>query len=232
MHQRKANKCGPDYCAGTNNTHGNPYFCGDYRLGPKILPAKLPLASEIYAYDRLGGLCPGAFLAKWYNATAGSYIYPEQNGFQLNTANAPIDGNQTLVVGMKLDRFGSEYGTQLLLEPIGRMLMLEVQVISCRLFRLPISNALSRPQTSIHPPPNPHTRITIIFTRSSNHSTFSVALLLVSHVLTHFPSSTSSTQSLHHSLVRPTGPGNAIRGIRERYDTGEFFLHYPGLANN
>lgn len=105
------NNCGSDYCAGTNNTKGNPYFCGDARLGPKILPTKLPLASETRGYDRLGGLCPGDFLKKWYNTTAGSYIYPPQEGFQLNTGNAPIDGNQTLAAGMKLDRFGSEYGT-------------------------------------------------------------------------------------------------------------------------
>ncbi|KAF7975342.1 hypothetical protein HWV62_9789 [Athelia sp. TMB] len=109
--ERTTLKCGPDYCAGTNNTHDNPYFCGDSRLGPKILPKKLPLASEVYGYDRLGGHCPGEFLKKWYNSTAGSFIYPPQNGFQLNTANAPIDGNQTLLVGMRLDRFGSEYGS-------------------------------------------------------------------------------------------------------------------------
>jgi len=108
--------CGQDYCAGTNNTDSH-YFCGDSRLGPKQLPTKLPLSSEVYAYDRLGGLCPGAFLEKWYNTTSGSYIYPPQNGFQLNTANSPIDGNQTLAVGMRLDRFGSEYGS--FLSPVG-----------------------------------------------------------------------------------------------------------------
>jgi hypothetical protein len=79
------------------------------------LPTKLPLSSEVYAYDRLGGLCPEEFLKKWYNVTG--YIYPPQNGFQLNTANNPIEGNQTLAVGMKLDRFGSEYGS--FLSPAG-----------------------------------------------------------------------------------------------------------------
>ncbi|KZP11315.1 hypothetical protein FIBSPDRAFT_819638 [Athelia psychrophila] len=113
----EVNKCGSDYCAGTNNTKGNHYLCGDARLGPTKLPTKLPLSSEIYGYDRLGGLCPGEFLKKWYNATGGSYIYPEQNGFQLNTGNAPIDGNQTLAVGARIDRFGSEYGN--FLSPAG-----------------------------------------------------------------------------------------------------------------
>ncbi|KIM78525.1 hypothetical protein PILCRDRAFT_824429 [Piloderma croceum F 1598] len=110
------NSCGADYCAGTNNNDSN-YVCGDVRLGPVKLPTKLPLASEVYAYDRLGGLCPGAFLTKWYNDTAQSYIYPPQNGFQLNTAGQPIEGNQTLAVGMRLDRFGSEYGS--FLSPAG-----------------------------------------------------------------------------------------------------------------
>lgn len=178
----EVNKCGSDYCAGTNNTKGNHYLCGDARLGPTKLPTKLPLSSEIYGYDRLGGLCPGEFLKKWYNATGGSYIYPEQNGFQLNTGNAPIDGNQTLAVGARIDRFGSEYGTQLLLGQFGRMLIRGVQEISCRLLVLPITSALSRPPTSMHPPPDPHTRITIMFTRSSRNSTFSVAPLLVSPV--------------------------------------------------
>jgi hypothetical protein len=64
----------------------------------------LPLSAAVHGYDRLGGLCPGDFLAKWWDATARSYIYPPQNGFQLNKANQP------LTVGMRLDRFGSEYG--------------------------------------------------------------------------------------------------------------------------
>jgi len=113
---RDVPSCGQDYCAGTNSTDSH-YFCGDSRLGPQKLPTKLPLASEVYAYDRLGGLCPGEFLKKWYNSSANSYIYPPQNGFQLNTANAPIEGNQTLAVGMRLDRFGSEYGA--FLSPAG-----------------------------------------------------------------------------------------------------------------
>lgn len=62
-------------------------------------------------YDRFGGLCPGAFLAVWYNATAASYIYPPDNGFQLTTTDTPIDGTTTLPVGALLDRFGSEYGS-------------------------------------------------------------------------------------------------------------------------
>jgi hypothetical protein len=77
----------------------------------------LPLDNLIVSYDRLGGLCPGAFLQKWYNATAMSYIFPPSDGFQLNTASQPIDGNITLAVGTMLDRFGPETGT--FLSPAG-----------------------------------------------------------------------------------------------------------------
>lgn len=104
-------KC-PDYCAGTayDPDLSDTYVCGDSRLGPKRLPTKLPLGDLVDDYDRFGGLCPGQFLAKWYNATAGSYIYPPQDGFQLNTDGERIQGNITLPVGFLIDRFGSEYG--------------------------------------------------------------------------------------------------------------------------
>ncbi|KAF8858708.1 hypothetical protein BDZ45DRAFT_651075 [Acephala macrosclerotiorum] len=103
----------PDYCAGTlnNQTLIHDYVCGDTRLGPKRLPTKLVLGSELATYDRFGGLCPGDFLSKWYNATTNSYIYPIDNGFQLSTSSAPIEANITLPVGSLLDRFGSEYGS-------------------------------------------------------------------------------------------------------------------------
>jgi len=102
-----------NYCAGTldNKTLKHTYICGDSRLGPVRLPTRLPLGDLVNTYGRFGDLCPGAFLGKWYNATAGSYIYPPDNGFQLNTAGAPIEGNVTLPVGFLIDRFGSEYGT-------------------------------------------------------------------------------------------------------------------------
>ncbi len=102
-----------DYCAGTlnNQTLIHIYVCGDSRLGPKRLPTKLPLGSELVTYDRFGGLCPSDYLAKWYNATAVSYIYPPDDGFQLSTTKSPIEGIITLPIGVLLDRFGSEYGS-------------------------------------------------------------------------------------------------------------------------
>ena len=102
-----------NYCAGTayNSSLMETYVCGDVRLGPRNLPTGVVLGDLIDSYHRFGNLCPGQFLAKWYNSTAGSYIYPPQDGFQLNTNNSPIEGTITLSVGFQIDRFGSEYGT-------------------------------------------------------------------------------------------------------------------------
>jgi len=103
----------PDYCSGTafNSSLAQTYLCGDARLGPRILPTGIILGDLVDTYKRFGNLCPGQFLAKWYNSTAGSYIYPPQDGFQLNTNNSPIEGNITLPIGFQIDRFGSEFGT-------------------------------------------------------------------------------------------------------------------------
>ncbi|KAJ6568409.1 hypothetical protein DFH09DRAFT_434342 [Mycena vulgaris] len=101
-----AKKCD---CSGTVPT--DPEFhCGDARLGPVKLPKTGLLRNIVANYDRFGGLCPGAFLAKWTNRTTGAYVFPPVQGFQLSTGSLPIDGNQTLVPGMRLDRFGSEFG--------------------------------------------------------------------------------------------------------------------------
>jgi hypothetical protein len=103
----------PNYCAGTNTNQSliHDYVCGDARLGPKRLPTHLPLDSLLDIYDRFGGLCPGQFLAKWFNSTSGYYNYPPVSGFQLNIASAPVEGTITFPVGFLMDRFGSEYGS-------------------------------------------------------------------------------------------------------------------------
>ena len=113
----EASRCSPlrrDYCAGTasNATLARTYVCGDPRLGPRVLPRGLPLGTELQSYDRFGGLCPGPFLAAWYNATAAGWNYPPQDGFSVADATGlPIEGNLTLGAGALLDRFGSEYGS-------------------------------------------------------------------------------------------------------------------------
>ncbi|KAK4140120.1 uncharacterized protein C8A04DRAFT_15236 [Dichotomopilus funicola] len=116
----------PEYCAGTNYTVSllSTYLCGDSRLGPTRLPTlhdDLPvapvLATALFGYDRFGGLCPGAFLARWLIPGEGWWQYPPQDGFRgvkraaaAVDAGTPIDGNVTLAVNTLVDRFGSEYG--------------------------------------------------------------------------------------------------------------------------
>jgi hypothetical protein len=105
-------KC-PNYCAGTayNASLVATYVCGDSRLGPRLLPKGIVLGDLVDDYHRFGGLCPGEFLAKWYDSSAGSWIYPPQAGFQLTSGGTTIEGAVTLPVDFLLDRFGSEYGT-------------------------------------------------------------------------------------------------------------------------
>jgi hypothetical protein len=112
-----AEKCSadsPGYCNGTNYNASlaDTYICGDSRLGPVKLPTKLVLGSLLEIYDRFGGLCPGAFLQTWYNATeCDGWCYPPQDGFSLTSENQTISGNITLNTGILIDRFGSEFGT-------------------------------------------------------------------------------------------------------------------------
>ncbi|KAH7159627.1 hypothetical protein B0J13DRAFT_539287 [Dactylonectria estremocensis] len=99
-------------CSGTKNggSSAKQYICRDSRLGPRVLPKKLPLGTFVSNYDRFGDAeTPGEFLAKWTDAT-GAWVYPPQNGFQLNACGDAINGTMVLEVGTLVDRFGSEYG--------------------------------------------------------------------------------------------------------------------------
>jgi len=105
------------YCDGTWYTASlnTTYVCGDWRLGPVQLPTKLPLDGVLEIYHRLSGLCPAAFLAKFWNSTdpdttKQGWIYPPQGGFSVDTAGEPIQGDYTLQPGTLIDRFGSEWG--------------------------------------------------------------------------------------------------------------------------
>lgn len=100
-------------CTGTTDggASAKSYICGDFRLGPKKLPNRLPLLGLVSDYDRFGGLTPGEFVDNW--TRNGSFVYPPQNGFQLDTAGNPIQANMALLPGTKVDRFGSEYGKHL-----------------------------------------------------------------------------------------------------------------------
>ncbi|KAF8930740.1 hypothetical protein EDD21DRAFT_384312 [Dissophora ornata] len=105
------NKKCHDLCKDVVPVNSSYYLCHDARLGPKELPTHFPLDDITHPYDRLGGLCAAEFLSKW--TIKGSYTYPPKDGFQLDINANPIEGRMTLVVGMLLDRFGSEYGAYL-----------------------------------------------------------------------------------------------------------------------
>ncbi|MCJ1469912.1 hypothetical protein MMC07_008556 [Pseudocyphellaria aurata] len=98
-------------CTGTNDTgiNGKASICRDPRLGPVVLPNRLPLLSFVSDYDRFGSETPANWLKRWTDAK-GAFKWPPHDGFQLNTAGEPILGNLTLEIGTKLDRFGRESG--------------------------------------------------------------------------------------------------------------------------
>ncbi|KZT24190.1 hypothetical protein NEOLEDRAFT_1170260 [Neolentinus lepideus HHB14362 ss-1] len=104
---------GPTYCDGSNvnRTTDNRYICGDSRLGPDSL--------TLFAnYISLGGLCPTQWIDQYVNKTNPRYlIFPYVDEFQNTTAEQPIHGNQTLPVGLLVDRFGAETGS--FLAPFG-----------------------------------------------------------------------------------------------------------------
>lgn len=97
--------------------NSSAYICRDGRLGPKILPKRLPLGTVISNYDRFGGLGPEEFLEKWTDEN-GTYVYPPQNGFVLDDQGKPISSNVTLPKGTLVDRFGSEYGKSKTTSPV------------------------------------------------------------------------------------------------------------------
>src|ERR1700733_11745192 len=56
---------------------------GDRRLGPADLPTSGTVGWELKGYQRTGALPASEFLAEYYDATANSWIYPPQNGYQV-----------------------------------------------------------------------------------------------------------------------------------------------------
>lgn len=99
---------------------GNRHGCSaawhkdDRRLGPAVLSNKGETGQELRGYRRTGRLTSTAFLAKYWDPTlydgAGGWIYPPQNGYQLDQNGDPVIWTTTLRVGRGIDRYGSEYG--------------------------------------------------------------------------------------------------------------------------
>lgn len=106
------------FCSGDlvryNASLEDTYICGDDRLGPALLPGKLPLSTTLARYDRFNGLTPQQFLEKWTlkeGQWEGGYEYPAHAGFLLDAQGIPINRTVILPPGTLLDRFGYEGGT-------------------------------------------------------------------------------------------------------------------------
>jgi hypothetical protein len=87
------------------------YFDSDARLGPAELPDLGAVGFELAGYRRTGGEAVNTFIGRFYNATAGSWIYPPDNGYLLAPGGQPIEFQLTLIPGQSIDRFGSEFGS-------------------------------------------------------------------------------------------------------------------------
>lgn len=92
-----------------------PYFLGDWRLGPAKLPTTGPVDELLQGYQRTDALTPGQFLDCYWDETAdngrGGWRYPPNGGF------AGDPSTVTIQAGQYLDRFGPNTGR--FLSPLG-----------------------------------------------------------------------------------------------------------------
>lgn len=99
------------------------FFDGDPRLGPAQLPVLGIVGIELIGYRRTGRLSPAAFLAQYYdpaaNGGAGGWIYPPDNGYVIGPNGQPVEWQERLPVGQRIDRYGSEFGS--FLAPAGSL---------------------------------------------------------------------------------------------------------------
>ena len=83
---------------------------GDARLGPKLLPKAGPLASVLKSYRRFAGMSSRRYLRTFYDASAKTWRYPPQGGYQLTPEGQPVKMQLSLFAGQRIDRFGSDFG--------------------------------------------------------------------------------------------------------------------------
>lgn len=81
------------------------YYDGDWRLGPATVPNTGLIGGELSGWSRFGGLTPAQYLAKYWDATTGSWIFPPDNGFLLVNGR-PVEWQQTLQPGQDVQRYG------------------------------------------------------------------------------------------------------------------------------
>ncbi|GAB0134302.1 hypothetical protein EsDP_00002680 [Epichloe bromicola] len=105
-------------CKGTisDSSLVDEVFCGDQRLGPVDVHATRTIDLMTKAWSRLGGLCPGKWLEKW-TTNDGRFVYPGEDGFQLDEKRTAVKQAAVLCPGTLVDRFGGERGA--FLSPAG-----------------------------------------------------------------------------------------------------------------
>lgn len=85
----------------------------DKRLGPQKLPSAGPVGDIVRGYQPLAGYTVPRFLATYWDTTAnngqGGWRYPPASGYRL-VSGQPDQFPLTLNPGLRIDRFGSEYG--------------------------------------------------------------------------------------------------------------------------
>lgn len=103
----------PAVIAGKSTAGGvcsDDYFDGNYRLGPKSLAKTGEAGKELAGYSRFGGLTEKAFMARYWDAKAGSWNWPPASGFVTAPDGSQLEYKITLQPGTLLDRYGSVYG--------------------------------------------------------------------------------------------------------------------------
>ncbi len=93
----------PDQCSAAD-------YSGDGRLGPEVLARRGPVGRELVGYRRFGGLTSQGFLARYWDDGAAAWRYPPDDGFVVGIDGRPVEWTFTLPRGLRVDRFGSEYG--------------------------------------------------------------------------------------------------------------------------
>ncbi|MEC3976399.1 TNT domain-containing protein [Amycolatopsis sp. H20-H5] len=85
-------------------------YHGDRRLGPEQTPVAGPVGRQLFGYSRTGNRPAEQFFTVYYDAVAGSWKYPPQDGYVLTPAGDPVKAHRTLRLGRRIDRYGSEFG--------------------------------------------------------------------------------------------------------------------------
>jgi hypothetical protein len=85
-------------------------YAGDARLGPAELPRLGDVGVQLLGYSRTGHRPVDVFLDRYYDAQAGSWRYPPDDGYAIGPDGEPVKWRQPLSPGRLIDRYGSEYG--------------------------------------------------------------------------------------------------------------------------